>query len=93
MERDEQRQRPGAIDKVGPASTSSAACRIPSWAPEDFSYVLQQIPGAMVFLAARRLIATWPPRRRTINHVVFDEDAMVTGTAMYAAMALNHLGS
>jgi hippurate hydrolase len=65
----------------------------PIMGAEDFSYVLQQIPGAMVFLGGTptdRNLATAAPNHS--NHVVFDEDAMVTGTAMYAAMALNHLG-
>ena len=64
----------------------------PIMGAEDFSYVLQQIPGAMVFLGGThtdRNLATAPSNHS--NRVVFDEEAMVTGTAMYAAMALNHL--
>ena len=66
----------------------------PIMGAEDFSYVLEQIPGAMVFLGGThtdRNLATAAPNHS--NRVVFDEDAMVTGTAMYAAMALNHLGA
>ena len=66
----------------------------PIMGAEDFSYVLQRIPGAMVFLGGTptdRNLATAAPNHS--NHVVFDEDAMITGSAMYAAMALNHLGS
>ena len=66
----------------------------PIMGAEDFSYVLQQIPGAMVFLGGThtdRNLATAPSNHS--NRVVFDEEAMVTGTAMYAAMALNHLMS
>jgi amidohydrolase len=66
----------------------------PIMGAEDFSYVLQQIPGAMVFLGGThtdRKLSTAPPNHS--NRVVFDEEAMVTGTAMYAAMALNHLSS
>ena len=66
----------------------------PIMGAEDFSYVLQEIPGAMVFLGgthADRNLATAAPNHS--NRVVFDEDAMVTGTAMYAAMAMNHLGA
>jgi amidohydrolase len=66
----------------------------PIMGAEDFSYVLQQIPGAMVFLGgthADRNLATAAPNHS--NHVVFDEEAMATGTAMYAALALNHLGA
>jgi hippurate hydrolase len=66
----------------------------PIMGAEDFSYVLQQIPGAMVFLGGthpERKLATAAPNHS--NHVVFDEEAMATGTAMYAALALNHLGA
>jgi hippurate hydrolase len=66
----------------------------PIMGAEDFSYVLQEVPGAMVFLGgthADRNLATAAPNHS--NRVVFDEEAMVTGTAMYAAMALNHLRS
>ena len=66
--------------------------RNPLMGAEDFSYVLQQIPGAMVFLGgthADRNLRTAAPNHS--NRVVFDEEAMVTGTTMYAAMALNHL--
>ncbi len=66
--------------------------RNPLMGAEDFSYVLQQVPGAMVFLGGThvdRNLRTAAPNHS--NRVVFDEGAMVTGTAMYAAMALNHL--
>jgi amidohydrolase len=64
----------------------------PIMGAEDFSYVLQEVPGAMVFLGGTpsdRSLATAAPNHS--NRVVFDEQAMITGTAMYAAMALNHL--
>ena len=65
----------------------------PIMGAEDFSYVLQEVPGAMVFLGGtpidRNLAAAAPNHS---NRVMFDEQAMVTGTAMYAAMALGHLG-
>jgi len=65
----------------------------PIMGAEDFSYVLQKVAGAMVFLGGThvdRRLSTAAPNHS--NHVVFDEEAMVTGTAMYAAMALDHLG-
>jgi hippurate hydrolase len=65
----------------------------PIMGAEDFSYVLQEVPGAMVFLGGThpdRSLATAAPNHS--NRVMFDEAAMATGTAMYAAMALNHLG-
>ena len=59
---------------------------------EDWSYVLQQVPGAMMFLGgthADRNLATAAPNHS--NRVVFDEQAMVDGIAIYAAVALDHL--
>ena len=64
----------------------------PIMGAEDFSYVLKEVPGAMVFLGGTpsdRNLDTAAPNHS--NRVLFDEQAMVTGTAMYAAMALNHL--
>jgi hippurate hydrolase len=65
----------------------------PVMAAEDFSYVLNDVPGAMMFLGG-----THPdrdPRTAPANHsnlVFFDEDAMPTGVELYAQMALRHLG-
>jgi hippurate hydrolase len=64
----------------------------PVMAAEDFSYVLQRVPGAMLFLGgtpADRNPATAPPNHS--NRVVFDEEAMQTGIALYATAALRHL--
>ncbi len=61
----------------------------PEMAAEDFSYVLQKIPGAMFFLGARPSnvdLATAPMNHS--NKVVFDERALVSGAALYAAAAL-----
>ena len=60
----------------------------PAMGAEDFSYVLQAVPGSMAILGA------WPPgvERPAPNHsnrMVIDEPAMATGIALYAAMALN----
>jgi len=65
----------------------------PIMGAEDFSYVLQRVPGTMMFLGG-----THPDRdARTApaNHsnlVVFDEQAMVDGVTLYSTMALRHLG-
>jgi len=65
----------------------------PVMAAEDFSYVLNEVPGSMMFLGG-----TPPdrdPRTAPANHsnlVTFDEDAMSTGVELYAQMALRHLG-
>jgi hippurate hydrolase len=64
----------------------------PVMGAEDFSYVLQKVPGTMAFLGAAP--PGQDPRTAEPNHsnrVMFDEDAMATGIAMYASVALNHL--
>jgi hippurate hydrolase len=65
----------------------------PIMGAEDFSYVLQRVPGTMAFLGA--CPPGLDPRKAEPNHsnrVVFDEAAMVQGMAVYAAVALRHLG-
>lgn len=64
----------------------------PVMGAEDWSYVLQRVPGAMLFLggtAPDRNPATAAPNHS--NRVVFDDQAMATGIATYAAVALDHL--
>jgi amidohydrolase len=68
--------------------------KAPIMGAEDFSYVLQQVPGAMAFLGARP--AGLDPATSPENHsnlVVFDESAMPTGVALYAAVAIRHLSA
>jgi len=68
--------------------------RNPVMGAEDFSYVLQRVPGALAFLGAAP--PGVDPRRAEPNHsnrVVFDEDAMATGIALYTEVALRHLGA
>lgn len=65
----------------------------PVMGAEDFSYVLEKLPGAMVFLGGTP--AGKDPSKAAPNHsnrVTFDEDAMTTGIALYSAMALRTLG-
>ena len=65
----------------------------PIMGAEDFSYVLQQIPGTIAFVGARP--ADEDPATAPMNHsnrVVFDESAMAVGVATYVAVALRHLG-
>ena len=55
---------------------------------EDFSYILQHVPGAMAFLGAR------PQGQGTVADVhspqmILNEDAMAVGVALHAAMALH----
>jgi amidohydrolase len=83
-----------ALDLAGAMVGNDKTVRMPHpiMGAEDFSYVLDRVPGAMVFLGGThpdRNVATAAPNHS--NLVVFDEQAMVTGTALYAAMALNHL--
>ena len=64
----------------------------PIMAAEDFSYVLQRVPGTMVFLGARppeEDPATAPGNHS--NKVVFHEPTLALGAAMHAAVALRHL--
>ncbi len=66
----------------------------PVMGAEDFSYVIEQVPGTMMFLGGTPLdrnLAGVAPNHS--NRVFFDEHAMVDGTAMYAAVALRHLGA
>jgi hippurate hydrolase len=64
----------------------------PVMGAEDFSYVLQQRPGAMSFLGVCPP-GEHPARAHAChsNRMTLDEDAMRVGTAMYAAMAIEFL--
>ena len=65
---------------------------MPSMGGEDWSYVLQEVPGVMAWLGACPPELT--PETSPYNHssrVVFDEDAMATGISLYAAAALNRV--
>ena len=71
---------------------ASAVMPVPLMGAEDFSYVLERVPGAMAFLGAR--LPELDPATAPGNHsnlVVFDEDAFPAGVALYAQMALNAL--
>jgi hippurate hydrolase len=64
----------------------------PIMGAEDFSYVLERVPGAMAFLGAcpPEIEPDQAPPNHS-NRVVFHEDAMVAGIATYTAVALRHL--
>jgi hippurate hydrolase len=62
----------------------------PVMGAEDWSYVLQQVPGAMAFLGTRPS-AEGRTAPNHSNRMVIDESAMVTGIGMYAAVALRFL--
>jgi hippurate hydrolase len=66
----------------------------PVMGSEDFSYVLQRVPGAMAFLGG--CPPGVDPEQAPSNHsrqVVFDEDALAVGVATYAGAALRQLGA
>jgi hippurate hydrolase len=69
-----------------------SAMPTPIMGAEDFSYVLQRVPGALAFLGAcpPRVDPTSAPPNHS-NRVVFDEAAMAVGSAVYAALALDAL--
>ena len=83
-----------ALDVAAEVVGAKATVRLPNpvMGAEDFSYVLNRVPGAMVFLGGTgtdRNPATAAPNHS--NRVMFDEAAMVNGVAVYSAMALRHL--
>jgi len=65
----------------------------PIMGAEDFSYVLNKVPGAMIFLGGTPHhvdLASAAPNHS--NRVTFDESAMIDGVAMYSSLALRTLG-
>jgi len=89
---------PGAAARVLEAATEllgSRASRVspaPLMGAEDFSYVLQRVPGAMAWLGA--CPPGLDPATAPANHsnlVVFDEEPLPAGVALYAWMALQAL--
>jgi amidohydrolase len=61
----------------------------PIMGAEDFSYVLDEVPGAMVFLGTQPEHVKHAAPNHS-NRMVIDEGAMASGVALYAAMALHH---
>ncbi|MEO6083768.1 MAG: M20 family metallopeptidase [Umezawaea sp.] len=79
-----------ATKAIGP--TWSEPMLDPLMGAEDFSYVLEQVPGAMAFLGA------CPPdvdlanaEANHSNRVLFDDTAMEHGVVLYTAFALDAL--
>lgn len=64
----------------------------PAMAAEDWSYVLQKVPGAMVMLGVCPP-GTSPDKAHAChsNHMRLDEDAMAVGIAAHSAVALSYL--
>lgn len=67
------------------------ALDVPIMGAEDFSFVLQRVPGAMLFLGARPGAGEGAPLHS--NRMVLDESAFATGVALHAALALRFLGA
>ncbi len=63
--------------------------RAPIMGAEDFSYVLERVPGALVFLGARPTDRTPAPLHS--SRMVLDEEALAHGIALHAAVALRWL--
>src|SRR5690348_15129246 len=66
----------------------------PAMGAEDFSYVLQERPGALAFLGV--CPAGQSPRHAHSchsNRMTINEDGMQTGIAMHAAMALSYFAA
>jgi len=83
-----------ATDVAGEVVGSNHVLQMPHpvMGAEDFSYVLEAVPGSMMFLGGThpdRNLATAPPNHS--NRVTFDEQAMATGMAIYSAVAIRHL--
>ncbi|WP_132875494.1 M20 metallopeptidase family protein [Tamaricihabitans halophyticus] len=89
---------PGATDRASRLATGLLGERHveqmadPILGGEDFSYVLQEVPGTFAFIGA------CPPGVQPddaapnhSNRVCFDESALATGVSMYAAYALDTL--
>jgi hippurate hydrolase len=62
----------------------------PIMGAEDFSYVLERVPGALAFLGARPAGGGAEPLHS--NRMRLDESVLATGIALHAAIALRYLG-
>jgi amidohydrolase len=89
---------PDVADRVADVGRSVLGSRFvepmpdPIMGSEDFSYVLGRVPGALAFLGACPPDvdpAEAPPNHS--NRVVFDEDAMVAGVALYSGYVMDAL--
>lgn len=62
----------------------------PMMGAEDFSYVLERMPGAMVFLGVRPEGQKHPAACHS-NRMTLEEDALAHGVALHAGIALAYL--
>jgi hippurate hydrolase len=80
-----------ALDTAGTLLGEDQAIEMPSpvMGGEDWSYVLEQVNGAMAFLGTRPAgVAPQDVAPNHSNRMVLDEAAMARGVALYAAVAL-----
>ena len=76
----------------GPGRGETA--QFPITGAEDFSFVLEEVPGAFVFLGA--CPPGTDPEHAPTNHsarALFDDAALAEGTALYAELALRRLAA
>jgi len=81
-----------AVELAGEAAIDDLTA--PIMGAEDFSYVIERVPGMMAFLGARP--ASEDPDTAPQNHsnlVIFEEAPMALGVALYAAAAIDFLGA
>ena len=76
-----------ATELLGPERVQSMAT--PIMGSEDFSYVLQRVPGAFAFLGTRPAEGPAPPNHS--NRMLVNESALPVGVAMHVAVALDFL--
>ena len=79
-----------ARELLGPRSVVELP--VPFMGAEDFSYVLQNVPGAMAFLGMRPPGKEPPPPCHS-NRMILEEKGMAHGAALHAAVALRFLGA
>jgi len=82
--------RSAALEVFGPARYLELPA--PIMAAEDFSYVLQRIPGCMAFLGVAPPGVT-PERAHGChsNRMILNEEVMSSGIALYASIAAKYL--
>ncbi len=78
-----------AGELVGPGQVREMPA--PLMGAEDFSYLLERWPGAMVFLGVRPDGLDGPPPPCHSNRMVLNELGMETGIALHAAIAARYL--
>ncbi|MGK2948513.1 MAG: M20 metallopeptidase family protein [Acidimicrobiales bacterium] len=79
-----------AAQLLGPGA--SLEMPTPVMGAEDWSYVLQEVNGAMAFLGTRpKGLAPHDVAPNHSNKMVIDEDAMAAGIAVYSGVALRWL--